>query len=244
MEVWKYPEVADARELEEAPDKELLTKAQHSRFSFAITMHKQSHSIYILGGVVNQRVSAEVKRFDLTKNELLPFGEMQSARRDHSATIAGDMLYVIGGSWQSNMETIEVLDLLRGNGSQWRTLLAEDFVQNEFTPRMIPSVVAIAPNKILIMGGLNYPTYYSDILQLERIIETDKFKLTKQKDLMTQEKGVSFKFMSPGTNNQTIFEGTDSVLALVQRDDFNLNLIRYNTVHKTLQILAEDLFED
>ena len=50
---------------------------------------------------------------------------------------------------------------------------------------MLPSVVAIAPNKILIMGGLNYPTYYSDILQLERNIETDKFKLTKQKDLMT-----------------------------------------------------------
>ena len=199
--------------------------ADHARTNYAVAFHEQSNSIYIIGGYLNGGdESATVIRFSLDDYKFYRVRNMQNARSNHAAVVAGDFLYVIGGYGGKNLDTIEMLDLTTKRAT-WTTIFS-----NAFTPRNCPCVVALSPTQILILGGNGRGGLLSDVLLLEKGSH-DQITIKKVAD-------APFKFRN-GWNNQVQLERPNVILALVQREDKSRTLMRYDG--KTFEVLGEDL---
>ena len=63
IHVYKYVAITKIKAMDKAPVKILVNYANHARYDFAVAYHKQSNSVFIVGGYVDGLKSSSVWRF-------------------------------------------------------------------------------------------------------------------------------------------------------------------------------------
>ena len=157
----------------------------------------------MVSGEVNYKLSKTVMVFNLQTQKLKKSADLNQARRESSATGAGESIYVFGGLLGGGgyLDTIEALNV-SSRSSKWEIIHSQNF-----TARRSAVVSSLSEDRILICGGLGDGGWLKDVL----VFDTKPKKARKVAD-------APMTFYNNG-NNQAYYERDGVFLALMMLED-------------------------